>query len=301
MKKRLRFYVLAPFLVILLVFSCNKNANKNEGTDTVIKGKATVLVDETLLPIVEDQLEVFQNTYDANIILIPKSEKESIIDLFDKKAAIIVLSRKLNEQEIKILDQKKIVPKTTKIATDAVAFIKSKSSNDTLVALNDVIDFVKGKKSNIKGLVFDNPNSSTTRYICDLAGISSLPEKGIYSFKTNDEVIKYVSQNDGLIGVVGINWILQPNSKMKSFVDKVEVQSVKGSGNQYVYPSQDALALGNYPLARDLYIINCQSYQGLGAGFSSFIAGERGQRIILKSGLLPVRLPGRKIVARGKI
>jgi phosphate transport system substrate-binding protein len=30
-------------------------------------------------------------------------------------------------------------------------------------------------------------------------------------------------------------------------------------------------------------------------GFASFITGEIGQRIILKSGLAPVRVPGRKI------
>jgi phosphate transport system substrate-binding protein len=49
-------------------------------------------------------------------------------------------------------------------------------------------------------------------------------------------------------------------------------------------------------LARDLYIINCQGYSGLGMGFASFVAGDIGQRIILKSGLLPIRTPGRKLV-----
>jgi phosphate transport system substrate-binding protein len=31
-------------------------------------------------------------------------------------------------------------------------------------------------------------------------------------------------------------------------------------------------------------------------GFASFVAGDIGQRIILKSGLLPVRMPGRNII-----
>ncbi len=56
-----------------------------------------------------------------------------------------------------------------------------------------------------------------------------------------------------------------------------------------------------YPLARDLFIINCQGYSGLGMGFASFIAGEIGQRIVLKSGLLPVRTPGRKLKIRNQI
>lgn len=298
MKNNIRNTIFIGTAFALLVFACNK---KQENSNATSETKASVLVDETLLPIIEDQLAVFENSNKAKITLIPQSEKESIISLFDNKAAIVVLSRKLNEQETKILAQKKIVPRTTKIATDAIAFIKSKASNDTLIALKDVIDFVKGKQNGIKGLVFDNPNSSTVRYICELAGINSLPEKGIFSFKTNDEVIKYVSKNDGLIGVVGINWLFQPKAEMQQYINLVNVMSVKGADNEYVYPSQDEMGMKKYPLARDLYIIDCQGYHGLGNVFSAFVAGQRGQRIILKSGLLPVRMPGRNIITRNQI
>jgi phosphate transport system substrate-binding protein len=53
-------------------------------------------------------------------------------------------------------------------------------------------------------------------------------------------------------------------------------------------------------LARDLYIVNCQGYSGLEWGFTSFVAGDVGQRIVLKSGLLPVRIPTRKFTIVGK-
>ena len=157
---------------------------------------------------------------------------------------------------------------------------------------------MKGKQNRIKGLVFDNPNSSAVRYFKELAGLNDIPEKGVYSFKTNDEVIKYVANNDGMIGIVGINWIAQPLQPMQKTVDQVAVLYVKNANNQYVYPSQDNIAAGKYPLARDLYIINCQGYDGLGIGFSSFVAGQIGQRIILKSGLVPFKMPGRNIRIR---
>jgi len=299
MKKYFKNSIFLLLVVTLSLLSCNKK--QTDKNNPALEYKATVLVDETLLPIVEDQLTVFENGSTAKITLIPESEKESIVSLFDKKADIIILSRKLTIKETKILAQRKIVPRTTKIATDAVAFIKSKVSNDSLIALKDVIDFIKGKENGIKGLVFDNPNSSTVRYICELAGISSLPEKGIFSFKTNDEVIKYVSKNNGLIGVVGINWLVQPKLEMQQYIDLINVMSVKGTSNNYIYPSQDEMGMKNYPLARDLYIIDCQGYHGLGNKFASFVAGQRGQRIILKSGLLPVRMPGRNIITRNQI
>ena len=150
-------------------------------------------------------------------------------------------------------------------------------------------------------MVFDNPNSSTARLLCELAGIKNLPEKNIYSFKTNNEVIKYIAENDGLIGVVGVNYIYDPTASMEPYLDKVNVLSVKANDGKYYSPTQNDIAEGKYPLARRLYSVNCQGYSGLGMGFAAFVTGEVGQRIILKSGLVPIRVPSRKIVVRNAI
>jgi phosphate transport system substrate-binding protein len=154
----------------------------------------------------------------------------------------------------------------------------------------------------IKGLVFDNPNSSTVRYMNDLAGLKSIPQKGVFSFGTNNEVIKFVADNEGMIGIVGMNWLSQPKPQMQKYVDKVTILSVKGiNDNNFYWPDQNNIAEGKYALARNLYIINCQGYSGLGMGFASFLAGDVGQRIVLKSGLLPIKVPPRKLSIRKKI
>ena len=243
---------------------------------------------------------VFESKYDAKISLVSKSESEVLNSLFDKKATIAVLARNLSKKELNIFEQRKIVPKITKFATDAIAFVSNKSSKDTLIALSDVVGFMKGDhNSKIKGLVFDNPNSSTVHYMTALAGLNALPEKEVYSFKTNNEVLKFVSENDGMIGIVGVNWLSQPNPSMNDVIKKTNVLNVKGIGGKEFYaPSQNNLAEETYPLVRDLYIVNCQGYSGLGMGFASFLAGDIGQRIVLKSGLLPVRVPSRIIQIR---
>ena len=290
---RLPFFIIC--LSILLVVSCNQgDSSKKE--ETILKGSASIFVDETLTPIMEEQVAVFENEYEAKIKLISKSESETVNSLFNEKGAIAILSRNLTPDELKIFIQRKINPKITPFATDAVAFVTNKNSKDSLIALKDVIIFMQGNSvSSIKGLVFDNLNSSTVRYLNSLAGIKTIPEKGVFSFKTNEEVIKHVSENDGMIGVVGVNWLSQPKPDMQKYVDDVNALSVKGlSGDKYYLPSQNNIAERKYPLARDLYIINCQGYSGLGMGFASFVGGDIGQRIILKSGLLPVRIPTRK-------
>lgn len=298
MHKIYRFFVL--FFIVFSFVMCNQKDKDNTNQESILKGTATILVDETLTPIIEDQVAVFESNYDAKINIFSKSEAETVISLFKEKSGIAVLTRNLTEEENKIFEQKKIKPKITKFAIDAIALISSKSNKDTLIDLKSLIDLMQGKQnSSIKGLVFDNPNSSTVRYMNDLAGIKAVPEKGVYSFKTSQEVIKFVSQNEGMIGILGVNWLSQPMPEMQEYVDKVNVLGVKGlSGGDYYVPSQNNIAEGKYPLARDLYIINGQGYSGLGMGFASFVAGDIGQRIILKSGLLPVRIPGRKINIR---
>lgn len=293
MIKSKKYLILVSIVIVAVVYACVK---KDASKETILTGSTTILVDESLTPIIEDQVAVFENDYEAKITLISQSEKEAVVSLSKGVSDIIVLTRNLTKQEEQLFQQKKIKPRTTPFAKDAIAFIKNRKSNDTLMSIQDLVGFLKGDASKIQGLVFDNPNSSNVNYILKLAGLKELPNEKVFSFKTNNEVVKYVAENDGMVGVVGINWIVQPSSEMVEVVDKVNVLSVKSTKSEkYFSPSQENIATGDYPLARDLYIINCQGYEGLGMGFSSFISGEIGQRIILKSGLAPIRVPGRNI------
>jgi phosphate transport system substrate-binding protein len=295
------FLILISFAFII-VFSCDKKA-KSQDEQTILKGKATILVDETLLPVIEDQVDVFENQYNASITLVGKSESEIVQLLSKNKQQLAILSRELTKNESEIFEIKKIKPRVTRLATDAIAFISHKNNNDTLIDLEKVITFVQGKnQNNFKGLVFDNPNSSTVRYIKELAKINVLPKDKIFSFQTNNEVIQFVSKNEGMIGVVGVNWLSQPTPKMQEIVNEVKVLSVKSlDGKDFVKPSQDNIASGLYPLTREIKMVNYQPFSGLGMGFASFVAGEIGQRIILKSGLVPVRIPNRNIIIRKEI
>lgn len=295
------FKLIVAFWVLFLAISCNKSADATQ--ETILKGNATLLVDATLMPVMEDQVQIFESRYEATIKMNVQSETEVIQSLVKDTSSIAVLSRKLNADEMKIFANRKIIPKITPFAIDAVALITNKNSNDTLVDIRDVIDFMNGISSpKIKGLVFDNPNSSTVRYMNTLAGLTSIPQKGVFSFGTNNEVIKFVTQNEGMIGIVGLNWLTQPRPEMQPYVDKVAVLSVKGNNqNDFYAPDQNNIAEGKYALSRELYIVNCQGFSGLGMGFASFVAGDIGQRIILKSGLMPYKVPPRKLSIRNQI
>ena len=288
--------VLLLAIAALIGWSCS-----DKPKETIIEGTVDLLCDETLTPIMEDQITVFESDYRARINLKSMSEAEVVKTILEKPGQVAILSRDLSGDEVAHFEQRKIYPKRTQFATDAIAFIRKKGT-DTLIRLEDVIAFANGKQvPGIKGLVFDNLNSGTYRAIAQLAGLKTVPSQGVYSFASNAEAIKYVSENDGMVGVIGYNWLTQPAPGMESVVKQLSVLSVKGSKEGYFSPTQENLGLGNYPLARNLFLINCQGKEGPGMGFASFIAGERGQRIVLKSGLLPVRMPSRNIIIRNTV
>lgn len=295
--KRIRHIFLAGFLFVL--FSCQNNSGSVQQSYT--SGYEQILVDESFAPIIEDQEYLFESTYpNAKLDLVMKSENELLNLFLTDSIQVAVLSRLLTPDERKHFEGKNIKIRVNRFAIDGIALITKSPSKDSTVLVQDIIQVLKGSGSVIKSLVFDNANSSTVRYFKELAGVEELPEKGVYALKSNAEVIRYVHDNPGTIGVVGVNWMVQPPTDLEEIVKGLKILGVKnleakGGSDAFYKPTQNDIALGLYPLTRSLYIINCEGGAGLGTGFSSFIAGERGQRVVLKSGLLPDSIPSREI------
>lgn len=295
MKRNILFSIVS----LLLVFACNKSSK--EVDETITTGKLDVWVDETLMPIMQEQKAVFESQYSyAKVNLIGKSENEISKAIIEGKANYFVLSRKLNDNEIKFFKSKTILGKVTPIATDGIAVIVNKESNKTSTSLNELASVLNGSSSNNQ-LVFDNANSSTLRFLMEKTNVKSLPKTNVAALNNNLEVIKFVSQNANAIGFVGVNWITDVDAETETLLKNVKVLSLEIAKNKLVKPSQSSLALNEYPLSRKIYLLNYQGKTGLGMGFASFVAGNVGQRIILKSGLLPEIIPTRELKIRKKI
>lgn len=292
---------LAVFLFSTLILAACSNEPSSEIKETVTSGNASILVDDTFLPIIEDQLSIFESTYKrATINLVNAPENRVFHLLLSDSAKIAIVSRQLTEQEELVFTSKNIIPKTRKFAKDAVALITHRNNLDSVISVEEIIQILRGNGNGNRSLVFDNPNSSTVRYLKELAQIDTLPAKGIYALRSNAAVIQHVYENKGAVGVVGVNWLAQPSVELEPLVSEIVALKVKRneSDAEGYKPTQSNLALDLYPLSRDLFLINCQGTYGLGLGFSAFLAGERGQRLILKSGLMPDSLPSRELIIR---
>ena len=296
-------------VISALMLSCNRDSNRvpKDFEETPTSGETFILVDNTIQPIVEDVLAVFHSVYDrAHINQVNYNELEIINALLKDSVRVAVLPRLLTKEEEAHFINKGITPKATFFGTDAVAFITNKASKDTVVELEEVLKVLQGQPSKVGKLVFDNPNSSTVQLLLKRAGVAKVPTENVYALKTNEEVIEYVRNTPGCIGVIGANWLFQPPLELIDDVENVAVLAVdnvkidKGA-KKYYKPTQSTIATGSYPLTRKLYVLNYMGKEALGTGFANYIGAHEGQRIVLKSGLLPAEIPSREIEVRKKL
>ena len=109
------------------------------------------------------------------------------------------------------------------------------------------------------------------------------------------------------IGVLGVSWItsdmdsadLSREELAKSILSddpvqgatltqRVKVLKVYRPGQAQAYkPYQQYIFDGSYPLFRQVYMITTASSSNVGGGFYSFVTGPIGQKIIMKTGILP--------------
>ncbi len=301
--------ITALFLFVGIFVSCKKDAAASApvADENMTSGTITFYTDATVQPIVEDALAVFGSIYTkAHINQVNKSESDIVNSMIRDSAHVAILTRMLTDEEQANFTKTGIKPKITHFATDALALITNKSEKDSVVNLEEVYNVLRGNPSGlITHLVFDNAGSSTVQMLMKEAGITKIPSNNVYSLKNTEDVIKFVHNNAGSIGVVGVNWLVQPPQVMEQYVENIKVLGVdnvkidKGV-KKYYKPSQSDIGSGFYPLTRKLYVLNYQGKLGLGMGFANYITSPDGQRIILKSGLLPVEIPPREIELRNE-
>lgn len=298
--------VIAMVIVTIAIFLSCKDKINSQDKETILTGEINLFVDQTVQSLVEGQVAVFENQYDAQIHLTFKTESEIVNDLLTGKTNMAVLTRRLTKEEENYFHNKKIIPRVSHFASDAVVFIRNKTNNDTLLDLDDVYSLLNGKASNIQSLVFENPNSSVLTYMNRWANVAAGTKENVFSLNSTKEVIEFVTKNPNAIGVIGMDAVAEPYPEWQSLIDNVNVlavRNVKNSNNNQTYykPSQANLGAGLYPLKRSIYVLNYQGFAGLGTGFASFVVGDIGQRIVLKSNLLPITIPDRSINIRKDI
>jgi phosphate transport system substrate-binding protein len=318
-KKTINKICIVSLLALIAMVSCKQPKPKDKFTDTITSGVVQIAANETLEPIIRQEVAVFENRYqNASILPIFTNEVEAIDLLLKDSIRLAIVNRQLSENELKFLKQKKFAARQIKLATDAIAIIVNKENKDSLISIAQLKKILTGETTEWKELnpistpgeikfVFDHSNSSTVRYAIDsICKGEPLAENKLFAAGHNKDVIEYVSKNQNAIGVVGVNWIInKEDSTLLSFAENITVMSVSSEDiptieNSYK-PYQAYVALQQYPLIKDVYGISTDPRNGLSTGFLSFLSSDIGQKVILKEGLVPYVISPRIVNLRSNL
>lgn len=290
-----RLVIALCMAVLIVLVSCDSKDEKR--SDTIYNGTINISVDESFKPVIDEQIRMYEITYPGTkIIAHYKPEADCIRDLLrDTGTRTVIITRAISEKEEEYLrDSLQYTPGCNQVATDAIAIVVNIASDDTLFTLKRLHDQLSGKINRDQTIVFDGINAtSTVRFITDsvLKG-AKFDTSVVKAARSSKEVLDYVASTKNAIGLVGINWIGNPEIpeqvEMLKKVKLAYVECIACDSTPYVKPMQASILTRRYPLVRGLYYINKENYQGLGSGFVNFLKNERGQLIFRRAYLGPV-------------
>ena len=305
--------------------SCMKY-KKPEHTST--SGTPTMVCDNSFENIMNQEVDVFEYQYpDAHILVRYATQAEAFDSLFSLNTRSIVVSRDLTPEEKRGLKAKykkernaNINVRSAKIAVDAVAFIVNQKNTCEKLTVSELADIVSGESSEWNDLepsklgkirvILDKTGSSMATFLSDSLLNGRPLGPNVFAAGSVPEVFKVVEENPNAIGVLGVSWItsdmdsadidskelaesmLSDGAVMgATLTNRVKVLKVNRDDEVRAYkPYQQYIFDGSYPLFRQIYMITTASTSNVAGGFYSFVTGPIGQKIIMKTGILPARV-----------
>jgi phosphate transport system substrate-binding protein len=307
----LRSELLLLYLGILfMMVSCNSGKPKKL-PESPTGGDIKISVDESFKPVIDTEVYTFTSLYTrATVKPEYKSEYDVVNDYMNDSVKVIVTSRKLSDSQVQYLRDNLIIARTITFAYDALALITNKDNKDTLIKYNTVRDIFTGQVKNWKevnpkskldkiSVIFDNNKSGNIRYFREVFGMTDTLGSNFYAVNSNAEVIDFVSRNPEALGIISVNWISDEDDSLSmSFVKKINVLAISQqfiNDGSFYRPYQGSIYDKSYPFVREVYLITRETFKGLGSGFIQWATSEQGQRIVLKSGLVPATMPIRLV------
>ncbi|HHG85403.1 MAG TPA: hypothetical protein ENJ82_11710 [Bacteroidetes bacterium] len=284
-----------------------------DAQETTTYGEINIGIDEMLAPVMRQEVMVFMELFPEGILHpFYKPEGELIRGLLDDSLRMIIIGRELRADEAAQIRQDKIRPTITQIGKAAIALVGHPSNPIDSLTENQLGQIMRGELSNwaeIGGkdeainIVFDHPQSGVVSFVQNrfMNEGDSLPANAFTAMST-EKVVDYVAQAPNALGLVGVSWVADRDEpQVRDFLSRVRLVRMQTPDTSdlpgvWVRPYQNEIELDRWPLTHGIYAVSREHFSGLGTGFVVFVAGERGQRILLKAGVMPAYMPPRVVI-----
>jgi phosphate transport system substrate-binding protein len=314
------FKALLPALAICSILTGCDDKKRTDISST------TIVCDNSFENILAQEIDVFEYVYPKNFVLCRYvTQAEAVDSLFSGNTRTAVIGRDLTKDERIQLRKKYPNLRSMKIAVDAVALIVNNDNGIDFLSMNELRDIFTGKTTKWSDLapeganrninvVFDSEGSGLATFMRDSVLNGKQFGPNVHSVGSIQKVLDTVTEQKGSLGVIGVSWLtrdlevdtvaiekrvadLQDEKAVvgQDINDRMDASGVKVLGimrddalrykpyQQYIYD-------GSYPLTRPIYMITTGSPAGAVGRFYTFVTSTEGQRLIMKTGILPARV-----------
>ena len=291
-------------LVLGLFSACGNKPNPAK-EEAYQKAAQAFVADESFFPILDEELFYFNSQRLDTIGVDYMNEQDAVKRLMKLDTWLAFTTRRFTAKEEQSLRDRQYLPRAIPIAYDGLAIIVNNANPDSCITVKDFARILRGEatqwgdiysKSQLGTIdvVFDNPLSSTVRWCVDsILGGKEFTNPHIGAVQTSAAVIDYVENHKNALGIIGSNWLNDKRDTTNvTFKKNITVMGVSRMDSAKSYnsyqPYQYYLYNGNYPLIRTIYaLLNDPRPSGMPTAFAHFCQLPRGQKIILRAGLLP--------------
>lgn len=303
----IKYCLIAGGLVIISA-SCQPEFDHGKVSNSPTSGMLKVYYEAALEKHVRNQAYTFQKLYpNAQLALFPVSEDLAIKALYDDSCESIIITRPLNEKEIKAFSSKRYEPRYSVVATSAMALVCKKLFPVKKLSFTEALSLLKNNtiltdstgKAVKPQILLDQSGSGLGRYLLDSLLKSKSYPAHFRLMNSAKELLDEVAYGQGdVIALLDFAWLSDSDDSLyKCYSDKIRLMPVgsKTPNGAFTVPNQSSFKLNTYPFARKIYIYRKTGDFTLAKGFESFVAGPKGQTIFLKQGLLPSRQQERSV------
>ncbi|MCC6839827.1 MAG: substrate-binding domain-containing protein [Flavobacteriales bacterium] len=293
---------------LLLLGGCTCSAPDPARDDTPTSGSILILADADCRPVVEKELLVFSDFYPkADIRVRYLHEAEMLQAMLNDSVRCVVTAVEPGGAQQAYFNKRNISAPMVPAYRSGIALVVNKNSPLQHLRLDQVAALL-GKVGTLQvttdaeqiprwdslTALFAGSGSGVARQLMDTLGMAKLRAQALPDAAA---VVHQAARNDRVIGFLPFEAISDlDDPAMRGLRDQVRLLPIaRTAADPPVSLNQTTIGDGSYPLPRTVRMVLTEGKSGLGTGFVSFVANIKGQRIILKLGLVPIRVPERNI------
>ena len=285
-------------MVLVALAACNNTPPDPRVDDNQTYGQVLVMADEAFRPVLEDERYMFEALYErAHVDIRYLPERELTHAMLNDSVRVVFAAFVPGGDQQAYFKTRNLTPHVEAVLTDAIALVVGRNSPMDSLGIDAVKELLAGQGSGTTA-VFDDIATGVVRTLVDsLFNGDATMVKNASALPGVDSLLARVARDPQVIGFIPFSLISDlDDPEHRARLEKVKVLAISAGGGRALKPSQSTLADGQYPLRRKLYMMVTEGKSGLGTGFASFVAGHKGQRIVLKQGLSPAHVPTREVM-----